>query len=957
MTFGNRKFTGFLGAATVVIIAEYILVLSDYVISGRVLGETALGAMNLLMPVFSTVSFFTWLLAVGTSIVYSDAIGRANAEKAAKLAGQGLLAAFGMGVLLVVATFLLQTPYLAFMAPDEATMAFSGAYWKWYPLVVILESIDMVLLYLVYTDGGELPCLFSYVGQVVVNIASSYWLCMRMGMEGVSLGTVLAYLVGIAALLPRVLSRECGLRFKPYFNVKELLHSLRASFGDASAGLFHALLFFVITKYVLYCWGPETLPITAVVFCIVRLTVFFNGVGIALQPLETVYHGEDNETAVAKLVRFAAAVSFAEGLILSAVIFVAPELIIGLVGIDDPELVVAAKRAARMTVIGLSGYAVTYMLNSHYQYVGRPDRSVKLTALAFFLAPVVLMLVFGSYVGMDGVWIALAGGPACALFSFLPLLKRTRQQGPLPWMRTLHLWKPGKVDAAVREVRHILDSEQYCETAVTGIVATLQRAIQAIDEGNVGRKVNVELTLDRRRGVRLVIRDDGRELSLRDAGAPDCVHMPAAGFNRNILVWDRVRKANDVEQAPLNYLQGYVLARLESTSDPNMFNLAKLFRLRRGIDLQRLSESLVASARSHAALLTVLHRAEDGSVVQRKEFSEDAIRCPIVKISERELFARKGDLVRSFDVFGECLLDAKIYDCGDCAYLLSNFHHLVCDGYSFPLILEGARKIWNGETLVPDTYYDVLARREARAASPLSEATRGFYRSLVSSGDFVSLPKDDFCGSSGYGAYETVLAIPNGFDDFLTAHRITRHHVFLAATAVALARLTGSDEILIDWVFHGRVSKEEMRTVGAFMVDLPLFADRISELTASDMIACVKQATFRGIKNVGSIRDFRDFNPNGQERLTFIYQDEWGELMSPGPVRADGPFAWMIEETMPLAAPTVHTENPFNVEIMEHGDSTRLFLEYDSGRYAKATVCRYAELYQAAIEWLLKGSV
>lgn len=957
MTFGNRKFTGFLGAATVVIIAEYILVLSDYVISGRVLGETALGAMNLLMPVFSTVSFFTWLLAVGTSIVYSDAIGRANAEKASKLAGQGLLAAFGMGALLVVATFLLQTPYLAFMAPDEATMAFSGAYWKWYPVVVILESIDMVLLYLVYTDGGELPCLFSYVGQVIVNIASSYWLCAHMGMEGVSLGTVLAYVVGIAALIPRVLSRECGLRFKLYFNVREFFRSLQASFGDASAGLFHALLFFVITKYVLYYWGSETLPITAVVFCIVRLTVFFNGVGIALQSLETVYHGEGNETAVTKLVRFAAAVSFAEGLALSAIIFIAPELIIGLVGIDDPDLVVAAKRAARMTVIGLSGYAVTYMLNSHYQYVGRPGRSVKLTALAFFLAPVVLMLVFGSYVGIDGVWIALAGGPACALFSFLPLLRRTRDLGPLPWMRTINLRKPGKIEPVVNDVRRLLEDERYCEASVTEIVSTLQRAIRAIDEGNVGRKVNVELTVDRRRGVRLVIRDDGRELSLREAGAPDCIHMPAAGFNRNILVWNRVRKVSEIEQASLNYLQSYVLARLESASDPNMFNLTKLFRLKRGIDLRRLSDSLVASARSHAALLSVLHREEDGSVVQRKELSENAIRCPIVRIAERELFARKGDFVKSFDVFGECLLDAKIFDCGDRAYLLSNFHHLVCDGYSFPLILEGARKVWSGETLVPDAYYDVLARREARAASPAAEATRDFFRSLVYSGSFVSLPKDDFSGRSGYGAHETVLAIPNGFDGFLTAHRITRHHVFLAATVVALARLTGSDEILIDWVFHGRVSKEEMRTVGAFMVDLPLFADHISELTAGDVIACVKQTTFRGIKNVGSIRDFRDFNPNGQERLTFIYQDEWGELMSPGFVRVDGPFSWMIEETMPLAAPTVHTENPFNVEIMEHGDSTRLFLEYDSGRYAETTVSRYAELYQEALEWLLKGNV
>ena len=56
MTF-NRRFFRFLGAATVIIIADYMLVLIDCIIAGRVLGEVALGAMNLLMPVFSFATF------------------------------------------------------------------------------------------------------------------------------------------------------------------------------------------------------------------------------------------------------------------------------------------------------------------------------------------------------------------------------------------------------------------------------------------------------------------------------------------------------------------------------------------------------------------------------------------------------------------------------------------------------------------------------------------------------------------------------------------------------------------------------------------------------------------------------------------------------------------------------------------------------------------------------------
>ena len=151
MTFANRKFIGFLGAATMVIVAEYILVLSDSVIAGRILGEEALGAMNLLMPVFMTVSFFTWLLAVGTSIVYSDAMARMQRERASNLAGQGLVAALATGFALCVAILALKGDYLAFMAPDADTTECAAGYLKWYPLVAALEAVDLVLLYLVYT--------------------------------------------------------------------------------------------------------------------------------------------------------------------------------------------------------------------------------------------------------------------------------------------------------------------------------------------------------------------------------------------------------------------------------------------------------------------------------------------------------------------------------------------------------------------------------------------------------------------------------------------------------------------------------------------------------------------------------------------------------------------------------------------------------------------------------------
>ena len=550
MTFANRKFIGFLGAATVVIVAEYILVLSDGVIAGQMIGEKALGAVNMLMPIFMVVSFFTWLLAVGTSIVYSDAMARMQRERAASLAGQGLVASILLGLVLSVLVFAVKGLYVGFMAPDAGVTECALGYMKWYPLIVVMEAIDLLLLYLVYTDGGAVSCTVSYCAQVVVNVALSYGLCAgkwglpSLGMGGIALGTVFAYLSGIAMLLPRLLlGGKCGIRFAPRFLPRDFFRSLKLSFGDASSGLFQALLLFVATKYIIAVWGSDTLPVATVAFFVVRLSLFFNGVGIALQPIETVYHGEGNKAGIDSLVRFAACISVVEGLFLTAIVFVAPDLIASAVGINSPEHVSEASHAARWTCVGLTGYALAYMLNSHYQYIGRPGRSVKLTALAFFVVPVALLFAFGGRIArMNGVWIAIAAGPAIAVaaIQIRPMLRSLRSAKT---RRRTHVWSVevsdpascGELLSSVEKSR----SEAIPEETVKQILHALTLSFGQIRAQNgEGRRVCAEITMKpEKEGVRVIVRDDGVHFAIDGLGRP-VRHLPAAGFNRNIFTFD-----------------------------------------------------------------------------------------------------------------------------------------------------------------------------------------------------------------------------------------------------------------------------------------------------------------------------------------------------------------------------------------------------------------------------------
>ena len=118
----------YLGTALVVVFVDYLLVLTDCIIAGRVVGETALAAMNLLMPVFSVVTFFTWLLASGISTPYQLAARRRDERRSAEIAFQGLTAAILLAFLLCAAVHCSKDAYLAFMGLNAEVTGYFNKY-------------------------------------------------------------------------------------------------------------------------------------------------------------------------------------------------------------------------------------------------------------------------------------------------------------------------------------------------------------------------------------------------------------------------------------------------------------------------------------------------------------------------------------------------------------------------------------------------------------------------------------------------------------------------------------------------------------------------------------------------------------------------------------------------------------------------------------------------------------
>ena len=566
--FGIEKFKGLLLAGSFATVIEFLMGLSDSVIAGHRLGESALAGINLLSPVMTSVTFVAGLIGVGMGINYSLESGRLNRAGAHRIFTQGLWTVLIIGSTLLAALALLREPFLAFMAPGAEIAAHARAYWMWYFPSALMEPLAILLVNVCYADGDSRLCMTTYVVQMIINIGVALATVGSMGTAGCALGTFVSNGVAIAILSTHFLRRTNTFRLVRHFDVRDTLRILKTSFGDSSSFLCTAGLFFFLNKYVIAKFGAGYLPVLSTVIATIGFLEIFNGVGTALAPIVTVYVGEGNTRAVRLLMRVADRLAAVEGLALTLVLGLFPQLVVKLVGIDDPALVGSACTAVRVTVLGLVFTSFVYLYNSYYLFIGRETLAVALTVVNGFLAPVICVLALGG-LGLSGVWSALACAPALSVTGFTLYLGLRHGRSMLPLLlprerdEKIHLFDlsldDGSITDTSRRVASCLKRAGVGESVAMRAALMTEEVFMAVKDRNGAKRVLAEATLDLNDGVTLTLRDDGEIFDITDADQQIAslrtflvasvmehqkakVNLVTTGFNRNVFKFEENRK-------------------------------------------------------------------------------------------------------------------------------------------------------------------------------------------------------------------------------------------------------------------------------------------------------------------------------------------------------------------------------------------------------------------------------
>lgn len=555
-TFGVKKFKSLLVAGTFTVIANYVVRLTDAVIAGNMIGTSALAGVNLVSPVLSAVAFLAGLISTGMATNYSIAMGRMEERRAWGFFMQAFWSVLIVGGAVGFTIFFCRDGFLSFFGASAEVSSSAAGYLTWIWPVALTECFVGMLVSLGYADGDSKLCVAAYGAIFIVNLGvSTVAVMLGMGTAGCALGTVVAELAGIGVMAIHFCRKSNTLRIVRHFSLRDSWLIAKASFGDSAAFLCDALLFLFINKFLIVRFGSGVLPIAAVASMLWGFLELFNGIGVAVQPIVTVYYGEGNTVSIRRVMNCAMAVAAIEGVILMAVFGLFPGLVVSLAGLVHPEAVAAvADLAVREMCFGFVPLAFAGLFNSYYMFIERSGLAGIVTFLCYLVMPVACVAGFSLF-GEHWVWLGIGFGPVAGMAIVTATIVFSGRKGDFP------LLLPQERDAKLHVFDLLLNDSEIVETSnkvglIEGVplraALMTEEVLMVVKERAKGRTLFGEVTVDLNDGVKLTLRDDGDIFDITDANAEisslrtflvasvmerqsSRANFVTTGFNRNVF--------------------------------------------------------------------------------------------------------------------------------------------------------------------------------------------------------------------------------------------------------------------------------------------------------------------------------------------------------------------------------------------------------------------------------------
>ena len=526
-TFCGRRFKSMLFTASVSVCAEIFNILIDKIVAAQFLGEKALASITFFTPLYSIVLFVSAIVMVGTLVCYTFEIGKMNKHRADKFFGQGLILSIGSGLILMGIFAIIKGIVLHHSSLSPEIFSYIDDFYTWFLWFALLIPVNNMLQEMVYIDGDTRTCNISYAALLFGNIILSIIFCQSMGIEGIALGTLISVLLSIGVLCTHFFKKDNTLRFVWHLKWRDIRAVIRFSLAESSEFLLFALFSSVANVYFIRSFGFGELPVLSMVYEIIELGVFFNGIWMAAEPLVNTYRGEENDKGIIRTMQFVKEAALKESVFVSVLLFALAPFVISVFHIHSEELVDTATFAVRACAIGFLPMSIVKIF-ANYHVHEKPLLSVIFILLLVFITPIACTVSADTLFGGKAFWAGFSIAPfiAAAIGCAIQILIYGKERFPLLLEHTKELpdWhiidtklSPDTLVDFRNQMEEIMKERDIDAKTRVNVMLLIEELGMIIYKENQGNNVFVELSLVLRPDhLLLFCKDDGKIINLTD---------------------------------------------------------------------------------------------------------------------------------------------------------------------------------------------------------------------------------------------------------------------------------------------------------------------------------------------------------------------------------------------------------------------------------------------------------
>ena len=415
----------------IAMLLQTVITITDGYFTGNYVGENALAAINLGLPILYFYLGIGLCIGVGGSVICGRMLGAKERKKASKVFSQTMAAAAVVCIAISAAVLVLFTPILRVLRADGNLAGYFTEYYRImlvnYPIMVMGTIAGMFIR----ADGKPQICMFVSIGSCVLNgiLDFVFVKTLEMGVQGSAAATLIVQIAAAVVQLGYFLSSRVGIRFCRFsfdraVNREMMLNGSSEFIGEMASAISMFTFNYVLMKYA----GPEGVAaFTILGFAVYGYSMICIGFGQGISPLVSICRGaRETETAVS-IRKITNQILFAAGTLIAVIFFAAGKTYAGMFG--------CGADVAEMAASGFRLYSVTFLLmgydvinSMYFTSCGDARSSALISSLRGIILLLGFTLILPAFLGMTGIWLAAPCAETLTAVVSAWLIARQNQQ-------------------------------------------------------------------------------------------------------------------------------------------------------------------------------------------------------------------------------------------------------------------------------------------------------------------------------------------------------------------------------------------------------------------------------------------------------------------------------------------------------------------------------------------------